>query len=704
MTRTAPVLRSILPLSTLLAACGAEPEPRPVLDGAALSRFESCEALRSYVTDAWTEELVQSRYGYYGWGGVLESDEGGAEDGGDSGGGEAPSDWSETNVQEEGVDEPDLVKTNGTHLFVAHGRVLDILASWPAEDTEHVGRIELEGNPFGLFLVDDRAVVLSSVWEYSEGGGKGEPEASEDGADREWSEGTGEVPEWNDGLDQYYRTATRVSVVDVSDPAAPALVRTLDLEGQYTDARRIDGDMYVVSNVWSSMPDELWQIAWSDDYPELSYDADQESIDAVTEQVRRAIRPKVASAVADMPLSQLLPEQALDGAAPELQLDCTDVYHPQVESSPSVLSLTHVDLDDDGASVSSTGLMADGWEVYASQDHLYVAQTSWWWWGWWGDSEAELETAIHRFDLQGGESVYSASGTVPGWLLNSYSMGEHEGYLRAATTDLGWWWDEEAEPASRVVVLEEQQGSLEIVGALEGIAPNEQIYSCRFMGDVGYMVTFERVDPLFTLDLSDPTDPRILGELKVTGYSSYLHPAGEDHLLAVGMEADEDGQVLGFSVSLFDISDLSDPTLADRITIESDDWSWSESLWEPHAFTWHRDTLAVPLYTSDFDDETGDWTQFSGLYVASTDLEAGSLSEVGRVDHSGLIEATECPTFEGSSEDDWTDDCYDWDAAWMRRSVVIEDWLFSVSNLGVAVSPLDAPGEVVAEVAFYPAD
>ncbi len=694
----------IVPLIALLTACntGTEPKPIDAGDGISLARFESCESLQDYVVDSWTEELVQSRYGWYGGGWLAEGDaEAGGDDGG--GGGDSPTDWSDTNVQEEGVDEPDMVKTDGDYMYIAHGRVLDIVDSWPAEDAELVSRVDIGGTPSGLFLEGDKALVISQVWQYDydEGGDKDEPEHPE--GDREsYQEGTGEVPAWDDGTDAYYRYSTRLTVVDVSDRAEPVVVREIDLEGYYSDARRIGDDVYVVSNTWASMPNELWEIAWSDDWPELDYDAEEAEREAIMSLMRTAIRPQVEAVVGDMSLARLLPEMASDGGAPELLSDCTDIYHPPEDSSPSVLSLTHVDLGDDGQSISSVGLMADGWEVYASEDHLYVAQTSWWWWGWWDDMDNELSTVIHRFDLEAGESTYSASGKVPGWLLNSYSMGEHEGYLRVATTDLGWWGETETEPANRVVVLEEQDGVLETVGEVDGIAPNEQIYSCRFMGDVGYMVTFERVDPLFTLDLSDPTDPSVIGELKVTGYSSYLHPAGEDHLLSVGMEADEDGWTTGFAVSLFDISDLSDPTLADRIVVESDDWSYSESLWDPHAFTYHRDTLAVPLYTYDYDDGSGEWDDFSGLMVVDTDLEGGALTEIGRVDHDDIADATECPTLD-SGEDDWYDDCYDGGGySWMRRSVVIEDWLYSVSNMGIAVSPLTEPDNVVAEVVFYP--
>ena len=690
----------ITALFLLLTGCntGSQIAPQTPLVPVSLARFASCAELRDYVTEAWTDELVGSRYGgYYGWA------EDGAQSGGDSGsGGGGPTDYSETNVQEVGVDEPDLVKTDGEHLFIAHGRVLDVLTSWPADQTALLSRVEVEGTPFALFLREGHALVYSNVYQYDYNYDYGttRPDSGESGDVEGWysDNGSGTVPEWNDGDDNSYRYSTRLTVVDVSDATNPVITRTVDLEGWYTDARMIEGDVYTVTNTWQNMPYELWDLVWNDStLPDISWDASDEDRDAAAEEVKAKIEPIVAAVVDGLSLASLLPEKAIDGGDPELLLYCTDVYHPAEDSSPAVLTVTHFDMDQaDTSEVSATGLMSDGWEVYASADHLYVAQSSWWWWWGWGDST--LETHVHRFDLAGADTIYSASGTVPGWVLSSYSMSEYEDSLRIATTDWGWWEETEETPANRVVVLQANGDELQTVGEVKGIAPGEQIYAARFMGPVGYLVTYQQIDPLFTLDLADPTAPAVMGELEVSGYSSYLHPVGDDHLLAVGMEVGEDGWTSDFAVSLFDISDLSNPTLADRMTVQSDDWSYSESLWDPHAFTFYKDTLAVPLYTWDYDDGDGSWEEFSGLWVSAVDTDAGTLTEIGRVDHDDIVTDTTCPT------EDWYDDCYDWGYAWMRRSVVIEDWLYSVSNVGVKVTVLTDPTDEVAAVAFYPAE
>lgn len=681
------MLSPLLFASILLTGCEREPiEKTPAASSIELARFSDCGELRAWVASAWTESLVQSMYSY-GYD-VLEGDAG-ADDGG---GGDAPTEYSDTNVQEVGVDEPDLVKTDGSYLYVAHGSSLSIVKSWPAEDTAAVGSVDLEGTPFALFLRGDRAAVFASVWEYHDGGDKERPDGDEGDT---YSEGSGDVPDWAGDSDDWYSSSTRISIVDLSDRTAPTVLREIDLEGWYSDARMIDGDIYVVSNTWSWWPDGLWELTESMSLPEVDDWDDEDAVADARDTARAMLFPMVYSFTAGLSPAELLPEvrDQVPGedAAPTLLTECTDVYHPDSVSSPSTLTVTHIDLDegDAGGPVTGTGLLSDGWEVYASADNLYVSQTSWW--GWWGWEDLDLQTYVHKFELAGDDTRYLGSGSVPGWLLNNYSMSEHDGYLRMATTDFGWWGGTETDvPANNIFVLEEQGGALEKVGELRGIAPNEQIYSARFMGDVGFIVTFEQIDPLFTLDLSDPTAPAIVGELEITGYSSYLHPAGPDHLLAVGMEGTETGEILGFQVSLFDISDLADPTLASRYLVESEDWSWSESLWDPHAFTYFADTLSVPIYTYN------DGADFSGLLVLDVDLDTPDLTELGRVSHSDMAAASECP-------DDPYDDCYDYgDYSWMRRSVVIEDWLYSVSNFGIKVTELRDPSAEVATVLWYP--
>ena len=637
-----------------------------------LARFSSCSDMRAYMVDAWTETLVQSRYGGgYGW----ATDDVALEDGsagGESGAPEGPSDWSETNVQEAGVDEPDIVKTDGDHIYVVHQDRLTVLQSWPAADTAVLGSVDLPGAPISMFLEGDRAVVFSYDWQW-------------DG----FYEGYG------------YGDTLLMSVVDVSDRTRPEVTREVRLEGYLADARMVDGHVYTVIQSWTEMPHELWDLAWQRHVglPEWRSSWSEARLREMRQRARSIFRPLVSEAVAAIPVADLLPAMAdgLPGEEPDASplLACTDVYRPHHTSSPNTLSMVHLELGTEGA-VSATGLMADGWEVYASQDHLVVSQASWAWW--WGEDAPDVTTHLHQFSLEGDASVYEGSGAVPGWLLNNYSLSEHDGHLRVATSDAGWWGTEDdAPPANNVFVLENTGSSLDVVGRVRGIAPGETIQSARFMGDKGYLVTFEQIDPLFTLDLSDPTDPRVVGELKVPGFSTYLHPFGDDHILSVGYDGTMEGEITGMAVNLFDISNFAEPVLADQLTFASDDWSWSEALWDAHAFTFHRGVLSLPLYTYGWDAATGEYDDFSGMLVVDVDADTG-LHELGRVDHADLVAESRCVYDLDRAvpcDDDW------WYAQ-LRRSVVIEDNLYSISDYGVKVTALEDPSTEHATVLFWP--
>lgn len=673
-----------LGLLALLACQPTTPVGPPVADSLAaakLARFASCDELKGHVAAAWTEQLIDVIYaGDYGWAaGTDESMQ--AEDGGDGGGNGAPQDYSETNNQVQGVDEPDMVKTNGEFIYIVQDGELLVVDSWPAEEAELLATIPLEGWADSMFLHDDRLMVYSSVYDYGDAYG-------------------GYEPEWEDpyavDLPEGWWSATRVSIYDVSDPANPQLARTMDLQGNTVAARMIGSDTYTVQYHHIDMPQELWDLAYSEIPVYIDYDAAEAAQDLARELARVILQPRVEAYLAGVHPSELLPGMAdsLGAGQVDQLLDCTDLYRPTVVTSAAVMSVVHHDLaGSDDAPLSATGLLSDGWTVYANQDALYISQSNQWWWGWLPEDRAR--THLHRFELDGPDVAYTGSGSVDGWLLNQFSLDEHDGYLRVATTDLTWWWwggEDADEPANRITVLD-TSGDLDTVGSIDGIAPGEQIFSARFTEDVGYLVTFEQVDPFFTLDLSDPFAPRVVGELKITGFSNYLHPIGDDHVLAVGMEATEEGWIEGFQVTLFDVSDFANPVAADRIMLGSDDWSWSESLYDHHAFTLHNGVLSLPVYTY---DNSGD--NFSGMWVLDVDTDAGSLSELGRVAHNDLVAQSECVW---TGDDAPCTDDYYW-AAWMRRSVIIEDALFSISNYGIKVTEHQDPEAVLTQVLFRP--
>ena len=246
---------------------------------------------------------------------------------------------------------------------------------------------------------------------------------------------------------------------------------------------------------------------------------------------------------------------------------------PAVFSGAGVLTVYTVDLDKGLPAVDADAVFTDADTVYASPSSLYVATQRY-------DTQAEY-TSIHRFDISDPDRTgYAASGAVPGSLLNQFSLSEDKGVLRAATT-VGWG----AAAESRVTTLSERGGRLVQRGQVGGLGPGERIFAVRFLGDVGYVVTFRQTDPLYTVDLADPDHPRVRGELKIPGYSAYLHPVGDDLLLGVGQEATDDGRVQGLQLSLFDVSDLARPVRLQRAQL-GQRFSSSAVEWDHHAFLW----------------------------------------------------------------------------------------------------------------------
>jgi uncharacterized secreted protein with C-terminal beta-propeller domain len=356
--------------------------------------------------------------------------------------------------------------------------------------------------------------------------------------------------------------------------------------------------------------------------------------------------------------------------------------------------------------------------VYSSGNTLLLAEPVADWWWFWRNNDFEDATNIHAFDISDSNSTsYLGSGRVSGTVQDQFSMSEFQGSIRIASTSDAWgrWWldgevDDNGEPiftgpSNQVTILHHEGedclispcNSLVQVGVVENIAPNETIWSARFIGDRGYLVTFENIDPLWVIDLSNPFNPIILGELEVPGVSTYIHPVNEDTLLTIGIGPGEDGLGLDWSttqISLFDVSDPTNPTLADSIPISPAyidencediricgwSWSWSEATYEHKAFTYWApaDLLAIPLstYRHVYNDESPyyyNYEYISMLKLINVDLENLSLSTHGEVDHSEFYD----------NEDNWW-----YSSTSVRRSIFMGEYIYAFSSLGVTVHNL----------------
>lgn len=639
-------------LLALPGCVGTHPQD-PENPSIGLSRFSSCDEMNHHLADSLSRNFA----GY----GVRSGTDVALEEGmvEDTASGDSPSSYSTTNVQEIGVDEPDMVKTDGEHIYLLNGGALSIVKSWPAEEAEEVGSLALKGHPQQMFLSGDRLLVYSSDWAESE--------------DRTW------------------RSTTLMEILDVSDRTDPQVITSKHIDGELVSARMIGDDVYTVVNQSISLPESTYMAIWSameETHEDHVWEGSTTSAAMASARMRERIRPIITDAVFSMDIDDILPSVTHEDGEREPIIGCTDVFHPEDPSDAGLTTVAHIDLGAETIRVTgdATGIMAGSTTLYASSENLYIAQSSFAWWD--GFSDIDRTTRIHQFELDGERTHYTASGEVEGYLHNQFSMSEHEGLLRVATTYDDWMWgtsSDGSKSGNNIFVLDAESEDMPIIGELTGLAPGEQIYATRFQGDRAFMVTFVQVDPLFTIDLSVPTAPEAKGELKIPGYSSYLHPIGEDHIVGVGMDGDWDGGINGVAISLFDVSDFSKPKQQDQVTLDCDS-SWSEALFDHHAILVYGETIAIPAYGWSDD---GSWRETSGLMVNTIDTKTG-LTTRGFVDHRPLVEALYC-----GEEEDCTETSY---MPQMRRSLVIEDMLYSISDLGVMVSTLDDPERPVAVV------
>ena len=524
--------------------------------------------------------------------------------------------YSTTNIQEAGVDESDLVKTDGTWLYSLSGRHLVISRAWPVQDLSMAATVPLDGMPMGIYLYGDIVVAESQVW------GPGEP---------------------RDGVKpgrhtEEYVPRTLVTLIDVSDPQAPQVKRELYAEGELVESRRVGNRLFVVT------------------YQDIA-------VDLYAENARDA-RRMVDDAAPEDWLPWLV-DHRFDGALwvseERPSCDCTDVWASEREGGTWFTSALSLDLDDPTSDFDGSAVVGEAETVYASTGSLYVAASEYEE-GPFPSIDDSLQTILHKFDISADQPhpTYAASAKVLGVLEDRFGLSEHEDVLRIATTE----W--EGTSSATVSTLYEEDGVFELLDSLEGLGEGEEIYATRFTGPVGYVVTYEQVDPLFALDLSDPTDIRLAGSLEMEGWSDYLHPMDETHLLAVGQ--DEDWRL---QVSLFDVGDLSNPILVDRVSLDA--WG-SEAQYEPHAFNYFadQDALAIPAWTTTEDPA------LEILVATPTDL-----SYTGRLSQDEVLQETYEP---------WCSP--------VRRSVIYEDQAFAVSNAGLTVAPLSDPEGVVAALPF----
>lgn len=578
---------------------------------ARLAAFRSCQDLLGYVR-AQADRFI-SPYGLGGRVGV------GVAPGASTAPAAGPTprqgvDYSGTNVQEAGVDEPDMVKTDGVTLFaVENGRLEAVAVGGKQPRLLDTLRLD-DGWSHELLLAGTHLLVLSR------GGYWAEP-----------------LPAMPSIMFVPQPSTSTLTEIDVSHPAALKVVQTLTLSGAYVDARMVGSSVRVVSS--SPLPGPL------------PYATPADSSAAALADAQARNRAVVASS----PLSAWLPTYRLGTRAARPLVNCRDVRRPPIFAGLGMLTVTTIDLSNGLAPVDSTGVMTDGRIVYASPKTLYVATEPW--------SARPLPAApakassdsatqIHAFDIsEPTKTTYEGSGAVPGYLLSRWSLSEFQGVLRVVSTDAPAWWGGGPAVQSYLTSLRLQNGSLIRLGQLDGLGRGDRVYAVRMTGDTGYVVTFKRVDPLFTIDLHAPAHPRLVGRLELPGYSSYLHPISSDLLLGIGQNVDpHSNEPLGTQVSLFDVSHPAHPVRLAHATL-GQGWSAAES--DHHAFLYWPATslLVVPF----------------GQQAVAMRVSRAGVAELGRIIHS-QAHLSQLPQID--------------------RSVVVGKTLLTVSSAGLAASGL----------------
>ncbi len=546
--------------------------------------------------------------------------------------------YSSTNIQVKGVDEGDNVKTHGKNIYRINKQSVEIIRAYPIEEMKILKTIEFN-NKDDLFYpneiyVDDKHMVIIGSCNYRETTQKNKDTQIK-------SSETQEVNDIKEGARIFspflWKNAVRVLVYDIRDMNNIKQIRKVEVDGHALATRKIGNMLYLVTN------------------EKLNYYGQN--------------------------MSNITPGYADSAVGGEYKkIDYKQIHYLKDSVQASYLMLTNINLDNIKEPVSIYTCLGGGDHIYMSKENLYIAAKH--------NSrnnnfkamyqmpehvDATDKTNIYKFQLKEGKFEYMAIGQVKGTVLNQFSMDENNNYFRIATTTSPIW-NEQGDKSTRnnVYVLDSE---LKIAGKLEDMAIGERIYSVRFMGSKGYVVTFKEVDPLFVIDLKDAGNPTILGELKIPGFSSYLQPYDENHIIGIGKDTEElGGRVTekGVKLSLFDVTDYKNPK-EKFSTVIGDAGTYSEVLSNHKALLFSREKNILAFTISVVKNEEGSdnkWIYgrqiFQGAYVYNVNAEEG-FNLRGTITH--LLPA--------DFDKDSYRDRYDRN---IQRVLYIENILYTISN------------------------
>ncbi len=555
-----------------------------------INQFASCTALKERITQARDQT---SGYGVRQITDMVAMPTAMNE----SSAGSSAKDFSQTNIQVEGVDEADVIKQDGEYVYHLTGQKLNISRVYPASQAGLKSSTDLgQGlNARDIYVSGNRLVLMAAKWE------------SEVYPMPFMDRSTSIMPPWR-GLD-----VTVAQVWDISDRENPKKIRSIEFDGSLSSSRLIAGRVFLVMNSWSP---------W-------------DALDLMPNE------------------KNLIPAYKDSQSGDEFKpmAGCADVSYFDIQPTRQYLAVASVPVSGEGE-IEKQVILGSSETVYASLDNLYVAKQEWSYYpirDTADSSDQGEKTLIYKFSLKDGNIAFQNQGSVPGRLLNQFSLDEFAGNLRVATTKGASWG--RTTSSNNVFIL---GSDMKPRGNIQDIAPGETIYSVRFMGKKGYMVTFRTIDPLFVFDLANPDAPKILGKLKIPGYSDYLHPMDENHLIGIGKNAveSEDKSFAwqqGMKMAVFDVTDVENPKELWKAEI-GDRGTDSPALHDHKAFLYSADKqlLALPIQLAELPDdvkndptgsgsEYGEYT-FQGAYIYRLTLDKG-FELLGRLSHHENSEA-----------------------------------------------------------------
>lgn len=493
--------------------------------------------------------------------------------------------YSETNTQIKGVDEADIIKTDGEYIYVISNNMIKIIDADPLKVISEITLPTPNINVTELFIHNKKLITLSTYHENVLGNTNGVT-ASKGGVG---------------GYRSIYMNNmfTDVSVFDLTDPTAPVLDRQVSIEGNYITSRKIGQYLYFVSNTYKYNNVDIMPVI------------------------------KENAKVIDKPITALC-------------------YIPNFKDN-SVTTIASIDIENKDKELVTESLLGSSRNIFCSLNNLYIATDVY---------EERQMTEIYRFQLANGDVFASGKGKVSGSILNQFSMDEYDSHLRIATN----LWDNTSK--NQLYVLDE---SMNISGSILNIAPGERIYSVRFLGSKGYMVTFRQTDPFFAIDLSDHENPKIMGILKIPGFSEYLHPYDEKTIIGFGRDADANGRIRGYKISVFDVTNFTEPVEV-CTEIIGGVGTYSELSTNHRALLENKDTglFAFPISIAD-DNSKNNGEQ--GMIIYNFKKDTGFVKQ-GLISHN---DTKDYPRYENS----------------VKRGIYIGNTIYTFSDSKIVASDLD---------------